>query len=53
MSPMSYSEIIARCVEEPVFFLGCLCWISFFMGVAFSVGKFLAEKFLGGKNKPD
>lgn len=43
MSPMSYSEIVSRCFADPTFFLALLCWISFFMGVSFSVGKIFIQ----------
>ena len=49
MSPMSYSEIISRCLDDPSFFLALLCWVSFFMGACFSLGtqfiRYLIHKF--------
>ena len=51
MSPMSYSEIIARCIESPAFFLALTVWISFFIGAAFSLGWCFVKR-LFEKNKP-
>ncbi len=39
MSPMSYSEILAACQNDPIFFVALLTWCALMAGFFFEAGR--------------
>lgn len=48
MYPMSYSEILVACQDDPLFFVALLTWCALMSGVFFEAGRaffrFIARK---------
>ena len=44
---MSYADIIARCETDPVFFLGCLCWVAFIISAFGAIGWRFGKSLVG------